>query len=439
MEWQLVLILIFGALILLMASGMPVAFAFIIICVVGAAMLWNGEAGLKALTLNLWFSVANFVFLPIPMFVFLGEVVFRSGMGMRAIDAMDSWLGRIPGRLGLLSVCVATLFSTMSGDTLATCAMLGETLTPEMERRGYKKPISIGAVMGCGGLAMLIPPSGLAVLWASIAEVSVGQVLIGGAIPGLIIAIFYATYIIGRCYFQRSMAPAYDIRHVPLSERLIRTTKYVLPLTFIMFMVTGLILLGIATPSESAVMGVISGFILAAAYRNLKWQMIKGSIISTLKITVFIFVITIGVKAFGNILASTGASQEMVRWVSSLAIMPILIIISMVIIILIMGMFIPGLPVMMITIPIFMPIVLKLGFAPVWFGILFLILIEMGQTTPPFGLLLFVMKAVTPTGTTMGEIVKAGIPFLICDAACVVIILALPNIVLWLPNIVFSS
>jgi len=422
-----------------MATGMPVALAFIIICVVGATLLWQGEVGLKALALNMWFGVANFVFLPVPMFVFLGEVVFRSGMGMRAIDAVDKWMGRMPGRLGLIAVIVATLFSMMSGSTMATTAMLGETLTPEMEKRGYKKPISIGVVMGSGGLAMLIPPSGIAVLFASIAEISVGRILIGGAIPGLIIAIFYTTYIMGRCYLQPSIAPPYSVKPVPLSEKLSETAKYVLPLTFIMFMVTGLILVGVATPSESAVMGAISGLILAACYKTLNWQMVKQSMISTLKIAGFLFVLTIGVKAFGNVLAFTGASQEMVRWVASLPIAPIFIIVTMAVILLIMGMFIPSLPVMMVTVPIFMPVVFAMGFDPIWFGVMFLVILEMGQTTPPFGVLLFTMKAVAPADTTMGDVVKAGIPFLICDAICVVLLLAFPILALWLPGVVFGG
>jgi len=419
-----------------MATGLPVAFCFILINLIGVALLWGGETGLRQLILTMWHSLANFSYLPIPMFVLLGEVVFRSGMAMKAIDVVDKWLGHLPGRLGLLAVAVATLFSTMSGSTIATTAMLGGALVPEMEKRGYKKPITIGSVMGSGGLAMLIPPSGLAVIWAAIAQVSIGKILIAGIIPGLIIALFYATYIVGRCWLQPSIAPAYDITPTPLLKKLSLTAKYVLPLSLIVFMVTGLILLGIATPSESAAMGVLGSIILAAAYRKLNWGMMKDAIMVTVKISGMILLILSGAKAFSQVLAYTKATRELIAWVTSLSLDPIVVLISMIFVILFMGMFMSGPPIMMITLPIFMPIVSALGFDPVWFGLIFLINIEMGATTPPFGTLLFVMKGVAPPGTTMGDIVKAGIPFLICDAACMALVIVFPALALWLPNLI---
>ena len=438
MDWPIVLLIIFGSLVVLMAMGFPVALSFIIINIVGVAIVWQGEPGLHALTLTMQQSVGSFLLLPIPMFIFLGEILFRSGMAMRAIDVIDMWLGRLPGRLGLLAVLVATLFSTMSGATSATTAMLGETLGPEMEKRGYKKSISIGSIMGSGGLAMLIPPSAAAVFWAAIAEVSIGRILIGGIVPGLVIAFFYSIYIVGRCYLQPSVAPPYKVTTTPLSKKLSDTVRYVLPLAFIVFMVTGLILLGVASPSESAVMGVVSGLILAAAYRRLNWPLLKQTLISTLSISVFIFIIISGAKAFGQVLATTGAGREMVMWVTSLPLSPILIVIGMLVILLFMGMFMHGIAIIMITVPVYMPVIYALGFDPVWFGIMFLVLDEMSQTTPPFGILLFVMKGVSTPDTTMGDIIKAGIPFLICDAACVAVVMAFPILALWLPNLLMT-
>jgi len=164
---------------IMLASGIPVAFAFMGINVVGIATLWGGGEGLRLLAQSMWTSVSSFVFLPIPMFILLGEIMFRTGIAQKALFVLDKWIGRLPGRLALLSIATSTLLSTMTGSTISTTAMLGETLVPEMQKRGYDKTISIGSVMGAGGLAMLIPPSGLAVLWAAIAEVSIGRVLIG--------------------------------------------------------------------------------------------------------------------------------------------------------------------------------------------------------------------------------------------------------------------
>ena len=191
MEWWLVLLVIFSSLVVLMLSGLPVAFAFLLINIGGALFFLGGEAGLRQLILNLQDIMTRFMLLPVPLFIFMGEMLFHSGIGFRIIDTLDKWLGRLPGRLGLVAVGSATLFSTMSGSTLATTATLGAILVPEMERRGYKKPMSIGPVIGSGGLAMLIPPSALAVLLASLSYVSVGKLLMAGVIPGILIALFY--------------------------------------------------------------------------------------------------------------------------------------------------------------------------------------------------------------------------------------------------------
>ena len=327
----------------------------------------------------------------------------------------------------------------MSGSTTATTALLGEALVPEMEKRGYKKPITIGSVMGSGGLAMLIPPSGVAVVVAAIAEVSVGKVLIAIIVPGFLIALFYALYIVSRCYLQPSMAPPYDVTPTPLLVKLQNTAKYILPLGFIIFMVTGLILLGVATPAEAAVMGALASIILAAVYRKLSYKLLSDSITSTLKISVMILLIISGAKAYGMILAITGATQGMVAWVMNLPLAPIMIIIGMQAIHLFLGMFMTGLPQTLILIPIFIPMVIALGFDPVWFIVIYLINSEMGHTTPPFGVQLFVMQGVTSKGTTFGDIVKAGIPFLICDAAAIAVILAFPIVALWLPSLMMTS
>ncbi len=443
MEWYWVLFIIFGSLAILMASGIPVAFAFMTVNIVGVFILWEGATGLSLLANATWGFVASFVFLPIPMFILLGELLFQSGMAMNALDVIDKWLGRLRGRLALIAVAASALLSTMTGSSISTCAMLGETLVPEMEKRGYKRQIAIGSVMGAGGIAMLIPPSGLAVLWAAIAEAPVGQVLIGGAIPGFILAIFYATYIIGRCYLQPSMAPAYDVTPTPMRRKLGDTGKYVLPLGFIIFMVTGLIFFGWTTPEESAALGVLAGLILAIAYRRLNRKLLPESLMATLRLTTMVFIIISGSAGFGMILAYTGATREMVSAMAGLTLPPVTFVIVMMVVLLFLGMFMSAMPMMMITLPIFVPIINAydfviingIDFSLVWFGILFLLNIEMGMSTPPFGYLLFVMKGVAPPGTSMWDVVKAGIPFLICDALVMALIIAFPILAVWLPSI----
>ncbi len=435
MEWWLALIVILGGLVFLMLTGIPVAFAFMVVTLVGALFYWGFPAGLNLFILNMRDSISSFAMLPIPMFVLLGEVMFQSGMGFRMIDVLDEWLGRLPGRLGLLAVGAATLLSTTSGSTIATCAMLGTLLTPEMEKRGYKKPIAIGSIMGSGGLAMIIPPSGIAVLLAAIGEISIGKLLIAGIIPGLIIASLYSSYIILRCKFQPSIAPSYEVTLPPLSKKVKDTVKYVLPLGFIIFLVLGFIFLGIATPTESAAVGALGSIILAVIYRRMNWEVMKKSIMGTVQVSVMTLMIIAAAITFSQILVFSGATHTLVRIVTGLPLAPMLIMGAMQVLLLFLGMFMSMTSIIMITIPIYMPIVFALGLDPVWFGLVMLINLEMATTTPPFGMLLFVMKGVAPAGTTMGDIYKAGIPFLLCDLITILLVMAFPILALWLPSI----
>lgn len=428
------LLLIIGSLLVLMAVGLPVVFSFMLINILGRYFLWGGSAGLGQLILSIRDSVTTFALLPIPLFIIMGEVMFRSGQIPSMIDALDKWLGRLPGRLGLLAVTGGTLFGALSGSNLASVATLGTVLVPEMEKRGYKKPMSMGPILGAGGLAMMIPPSALGVLLASIAEISIAGILIGIVIPALLMAILYATYIIVRCKLQPALAPSYDVPSIPLSERLAATVRYILPLGFVVFLVTGVIFLGLATPTEAAATGALGTFFLAAAYRKLNWELIKQSMTSTLRTTVMLLMIITGASAFSQLLAFTGATKGLVELSVGLPLSPIFIIVSMQVVVLIMGCVMEPVSIMMITLPVFMPIIYALGFNPIWFGVIMLLNIEMASTTPPFGLSHFVMKSVAPPDTTMGDLYRAALPFLYCDAIAMGLMIAFPMVVLWLPN-----
>jgi len=403
--------------------------------VVGVFVLWGGVTGLRQLILSIFQSVTIFTLLPVPLFILMGEVMFHSGMGVNLLDTLDKWMGRLPGRLGLLAVGGGTLFSTLTGASMGSVAMLGSVLVPEMEKRGYKKPMSLGPILGSGGLAIMIPPSSLAVLLGAIGEISIGKILIAIIIPGLLMAALYATYIIGRCWLQPSIAPPYKVSPTPLLDKVIAAARYVLPLGFIVFLVVGIIFLGIATPTEAAATGTLGTFILAAAFGKLKWEVVKKSISSTFEITVMILMIITGATAFSQILAYTGASEGLTEFTISLPLAPILIIIAMQIVLLFMGMFMSVVGIMMITLPIFVPVVNALGFSLVWFAVIYLLNMEMATTTPPFGLSLFVMKGVTPPTTTMGDIYRAALPFLYCDAIAMTLIIAFPALALWLPGL----
>jgi tripartite ATP-independent transporter DctM subunit len=433
MEWWLMLILIVGIFLLLLGAGLPVFLAFTTVDVVGIYFLWGGSSGLNQLIHSIFSSISSFVLLPVPLFILMGELLFHSGTFLKALDNLDKWMGRIPGRLCLLSVGGATLFSTLSGSSMGTTAMLGSLLLPEMEKRGYHKTISIGSCMS-GALAMIIPPSALAVILGSLAEISIGKLLIAGLLPGLLIACMYAAYIVLRCRLQPSLAPDYSPETASWSEKIWGFVKYVLPFGTIVFVVTGLIFAGLATPTESAGMGVVTTALVIIMYRGMNWEIAMKSIKATLRITVMMFMILTGSTAFSQILAFTGASRGLVEFVVSFQFPHLIIIIVMQALIVILGTFMESVSIMMITFPIFMPLIRALEFDPIWFGLLVLINMEVGMKTPPFGLCLFVMRGVVQAGVSMMDIYRSVIPFIAIDLIAMLLIMFFPSIAMFLPG-----
>lgn len=435
MEWYYILMFVFLGLVVLMLSGIPVAFAFMTINIVGMYIFFGGASGLITLADSMYANLNTFILLPIPLFVLMGEVMFHSGIAPVLIETIDKWLGRLPGRLSILAVGAGTLFATLTGTSIASVALLGSALTPEMEKRGYSKSMSIGPILGSGGLAMLIPPSALAVLAGAIAEVSIGRILIAIILPGLLLAVMMAVYIIIRCSLQPSLAPQYEIARVSLSEKLIATVKYVLPQAVIIFLVVGVIFLGIATPSEAAGTGVLGTFAMALLYRRLSWGVILKSVKGTLSVSGMILLILASAGAFSQILAFSGATAGLTNLAVGLSVPPIVLIILMQVVVLFLGCFIDVTSIMMVTLPIFVPIVITMGFDPVWFLVVFLVNIEVAGISPPFGMSLFVMKGVAPKGTTMGDIYLAGLPFIGLSIIMIALMIMFPWIVDYVPSL----
>lgn len=435
MEWYLALLFILGSLILVMFLGMPVAFSFMLINFLGVFLFWGGLEGFERLFASMARSISIFTLIPIPLFIMLGLVMFRSGMTAAMIEALDKWLGRLPGRLSLLSVGGGTLLGALCGDSMGSVAVMGTVMLPEMDKKDYKKPMKLGPVLCTGTLALMIPPSTLGVVLGSLARISIGHILIAIVVPGLILSAFYATYIITRCRLQPSLAPPYEVPPVPILKRVIPILRDVLPLALIIFLVTGVIFLGIATPAEAAATGALGAIILAAAYGRLNKRMIRETLASTLEISVMIFMIITGAIAFSTNLAITGASRGLVEFVSGLPVSPIMIVIAMVIIILILGMLMECVGMMMITIPLFMPIVQTLGVEPVWWAVVILLAISIGPHTPPFGLDMFVLKGIAPPDISLGDIWRSAIPFVTCDLIVLSLIIAFPILPTWLPGL----
>jgi len=434
MPWPLLLLIILGSAVFLMLLGMPIAFCFTVVNIIGVFILWGGSTGLEELIHSIMASVTTFSLMPVPLFILMGELIFHAGVAAVLIETIDKWLGRLPGRLGLLSVAAGALFSTLTAVSMASVAMLGDTLTSEMENRGYKKAMSLGPILAAGGLAHMIPPSDLGVILGALSRIPIGKILMGIIFPGLLLASLYAAYIIIRCWIQPSIAPPYETPPISLKDKLTSTARYVLPIGVVIFLVIGLIFLGVVTPTEAAATGVLGSLALIAWYRQLKWPVIKKSIAGTLRITVMVFMILVGAKAFSQILAYSGATTGMVEAALSIPLPPILIIVSMQVIILFLGCFLEVVSIFMITLPILVPVVEALGFDTVWFAVLFLVNTEMALVTPPLGMSLFVMKGVAPSDTTMADIYRAGLPFLGLMVLAMALIIAFPQIALWLPG-----
>ena len=318
---------------------------------------------------------------------------------------------------------------------MGSTALLGSLMVPEMTRRGYKKHMSIGPILGTGGLAIIIPPSALAVLLATLAQIDVGALLIAGVIPGLILAAFY----IGTIFLQTRMdpkaAPAYEVEGQTIVEKMGLLARDVVPMIGLMVAIVVMMINGIVTPSEAAAFGALGVLILALFYRCLTWDAIKASIRGALRVTLMAYLIVFGSATFSQLLAFSGASRGLINWATGFELDPIYMLIVMFCVLLILGMFMEQISMMLLTVPIFFPLALSLGFDPIWFGLIMLLALEISFTTPPFGLLLFVMKGVAPSDTTMRQIYLAAIPFIVCSLLLVVLLVLFPALALWLPSL----
>ena len=434
MEWYEALALLLGTIMLLMALGMPVALAFLAANIFGAWIFMGGERGVIQLLNNGLGALTSFALVPIPLFLLMGEVFFHTGLGRRMFNAIDGLLGRLPGRLSYVTVLGGTGFSTLSGSSMGATALLGSLMVPEMNRRGYKNNMSIGPILGTGGLAIIIPPSALAVLLATLAKIDIGALLIAGIVPGLLLASLYLATIWIQTKIDPSAAPPYEVAPLTGREKLVLIARDILPMVGVMIAIVAMMMGGIATPSEAAAFGALGVMILAAIFRCLTWEALKKSIEGALKVTLMAYLIVFGSATFSQLMAFSGASRGLINWATGFDLDPVFMLLAMFAVLLVLGMFMEQISMMLLTVPIFFPLALSLGYDPIWFALIMLLALEISFTTPPFGLLLFVMKGVAPAGTTMRDIYLAAIPFIFCSLILVGLLILFPWIALWLPR-----
>jgi tripartite ATP-independent transporter DctM subunit len=437
MSWVDAGIVLFGGLDVLLGLGLPVALGFLAIYIVGALIFLGGEQGLSQLARNAVQSVTSFSLTPIPFFVLMGEVLFHSGVALKAIDAFSLLIRRVPGRLSVIAIVAGTVFSAISGSTIATTALLGSLLLPTMLERGYDKRLAMGPIMGIGGVDMLIPPSALAVLLGSLAGISISGLLIGGIVPGLILSALFVGYIILRATLDPSLAPEDKIEEGPAgAARWAPFLIHVLPLVLIFGMVVGAMTAGWATPTEAAALGAAGTIIAAMLYRSLSWSALMGALTGTVAVSGTILFIIIGATTFSQVLSFSGATNGIVDLVSAQGLSPAVLILGMMAVLLFLGCFVDQVSMMLITLPFFMPLVQQLGVDPIWFGVLFLIAMQLGLLTPPFGLLLFTMKGVAPPEVTMNDVFRAALPYVGFGLLAVLIVFSFPPVAIWLPSLI---
>jgi len=426
-----------GALLLALALvplalGVPVFVAFLFANAIGVFIFMNGMQGLIQLVSNGTVSISSFLLVPVPLFILMGEIFFHAGLAVRVFDALDAVFGGIKGRLSYLCVTSGTVFATLTGTSMASAAMMGSMLVPEMNRRGYKSKMSIGPILGSGGLAMIIPPSALAVLLGSLARIDIGALLLAG----IVLALLYIGLIYLQVRLDPDAAPGYQTERVPTLTKLRLLATNVLPMGIVIAAVIGTIIAGLATPSESAAFGVLGVVVLTVAFRKLSWEVLRKSLTGTVKVTVMVFTIIIGSSTFSQLLAFSGASSGLVNWATQIEISPVMMLLLMFLVLLFLGMFLDQVSQMMLTLPVFMPLAVALGFDPIWFGVVMLLAMEISLTTPPFGLLLFVMLGVAPKGTTLSEVALAGAPYIICSLILLALLILWPDLAIGLPNLV---
>lgn len=434
MSWYVSFSLLIGLVIVSMGIGIPVAFAFLLTNIIGIFLFFGGQSGIDQMIANFSEAITSYALTPLPLFLLMGSIYFRSGLGEKVIHALDLCIGKLKARLSYVTLGAGTVFSALSGSSLANTGMLGSMMAPEMLKRGYKPYIAYGPILAAGCLAAIIPPSSTAVLLGSLAKINLSALMLAGIIPGLILASLFALIILFQAFFFKDSAPIDSPKHVSFKEKINAIGVNIFPISLIILAVVGTVILGIATPTESAALGCIAVLILTFFYKKISLSLISSSLKDTLNISAITLFIISGSNTFSQVFSFSGASNGLVSLIMQINLEAYILVICMVAIILILGMFMDQVSMMLITIPIFMPIIANTSYDPVWFGIILLLSYEIGFITPPFGLLLFIILGLAPKGTSLKTVTYAAAPYVGVTLMLIGILIAYPDIVLFLPE-----
>ncbi|MBS4046639.1 MAG: TRAP transporter large permease subunit [Alphaproteobacteria bacterium] len=429
-----ILILMFGGLTLFMLTGLPIAFVLGGLSLLITVLFWNPQAVI-ILVLQIFDTMKSEALLAIPLYILMAALLSRSGVIEKLYRAMELWFGRLRGGLAVGTVVICVIMAAMTGVVGAAVTAMGMLALPEMLRRKYSPELATGTICAAGTLGILIPPSVLTIVYAVTAQVSIGKMLIAGLVPGLILASLYIAYILVVAWLKPGAAPLReDYAPVPLRERLAALKALILP-GLLIVLILGSIFFGIATPTEAAAVGVFGALIATMIERKLNIDALVSAAADTGKATAMILWITIGAKAYVAIFTGLGGADSLLGLIKSLEVGPYVILIVMMLILIFLGTVLDEIGIILLTVPVFIPIVKFLGFDEIWFGVLYAITIQMGYISPPFGYTLFYMKGVLPKSLDMGVVYRGIIPFFVLQGIGLAIAMAFPGLMTILPRL----
>jgi len=394
-------------------------------------VMW-GPKTLVLLPVNAMEDSTNFILIAIPLFVFMANILESSGVAEDLYDMMYKWMGRIRGGLAIGTIVICAIFAAMAGLSGVATITMGLIALPSMLKRSYDKRMAVGCISAGGTLGILIPPSIIMIVYAYLCEESVGKLFIAGIIPGVVLSLIFIIYIAIRCWLKPGMGPPIDER-IGWKEKLRSLKALILPLLLIIT-VLGVIYTGVCTPTEAASVGALGALMCAFFHGRLTVNVLTRALSRTLMITSMVIWILIGASSFTRVYTAIGAPDMLNTIISGLHVSPWIMIGFMMFIFFILGMFVDPAGIIMICTPVFIPVVRSLGFDTVWFGILFVINMEMGYITPPFGFNLFYMRAIVPKEVTMFDIYRSIIPFVALEIIGLILVMTFPELALWLPN-----
>jgi tripartite ATP-independent transporter DctM subunit len=427
-----------GAIILIML-GVPISFSLGGVAVL-VALYEYGSPALNIFVLRIHTLFQDYILLAIPLFVFMGFVLERSGIATRMFDSLRQMLGRLPGGLAIATIATGTLFAAATGVVGASVVTLGLVALPAMLRYKYDKGLATGVVSASGTLGILIPPSILIIVYGPMAGLSVGQLFASVLVPGLLLSVAYTLYTVVLCTIRPSAGPTVPIEEDTLGwpAKLADFAVAALPTLLLIIAVLGSILFGVAAPTEAAAVGALVTVGLAAAYRKLDLRMLKEASLQTLEVTSMIYLVTIGASMFTGLFIRLGGGAMVAELFLDIGWPPIAILWLMIVIVVLLGMVLDWLGILLLCIPLFTPVAAKLGFDPVWFATLMIVALQMSYLTPPFALALFYLRGVTPPDVTTNDMYRGAITFVLIQLAVLTLLVYVPSISLWLPRLLFK-